>query len=174
MYPDTAQALSTWPDMFRDQVRRSPRSIAVVFEDRYLSYAELDTRANRLAQVLARRGAGPERIVGLAVPRSPEMVLAQVAVHKAGAAHLPIDPDYPADRIRFMLEDARPAVVVTTIDLAAELHAALRATDVPVLLLDHPRTVREMAEAPDRDPEPELVVHNAAYVIYTSGSTGRP
>lgn len=171
---DVQQDLSTWPELFAEQVRRSRHSIAAVLEDQRLTYAELDVRSNQLAQVLGRRGAGPEQIVGLALPRSLDMVVAQVAALKAGAAYLPIDADYPAERIRFMLDDALPAVVVTTTDLVTELGTGLAGTGAPVLLLDDPRTAREIAEAPDLDPAPVLGVHNAAYVIYTSGSTGRP
>ncbi|MGH3564525.1 MAG: amino acid adenylation domain-containing protein [Pseudonocardia sp.] len=167
---DAQQDLSTWPDLFAAQVRRTPGATALVFEDESLTYAELDAMANRLAQVLCGRGAGAERIVGLAVPRSLDMIVAQVAVLKSGAAYLPIDLDYPVERIRFMLDDARPAVIVTMTDLAAELDG----TTAPVLLLDDPSTAREIAGAPDRDPAPDLGVHIGAYVIYTSGSTGRP
>jgi amino acid adenylation domain-containing protein len=170
--------LRTWPDLFAEQLRRSPDSIAVVFEDQCITYAELDVTTNRLAQVLRRRGAGPERIVGLAVPRSPDMVVAQVAVLKAGAAYLPIDPNYPAERIKFMLDDARSTVVVTTTELIADLATqpdlGLDGTGTPFLTLDDPSTVREVANAPARGPASALGVHNAAYIIYTSGSTGRP
>ncbi|MHA6794020.1 non-ribosomal peptide synthetase [Pseudonocardia bannensis] len=159
---------STWPVLFAEQVRRDPDAVAVVLADERLTYAQLDARANRLAHVLRARGAGPERVVGLALPRSIDMVVAQVAVLKAGAAYLPIDPDYPVDRIGYMLADARPAVVVATADLAGDLG------DVPLLLLDDPGTDAELAAAPASDPAPPLHVHNAAYVIYTSGSTGRP
>ncbi|WP_338051255.1 amino acid adenylation domain-containing protein [Pseudonocardia acidicola] len=161
---------STWPALFAAQVRRAPDAVAVVLEDTSLTYAELDARANRLAHVLRGRGAGPERVVGLALPRSIDMVVAQVAVLKAGAAYLPIDPDHPAQRISYMIADADPAVVVATTALAGELGAA----QAPVLLLDDPGTRRELAAAPASDPAPALRVHNAAYVIYTSGSTGRP
>jgi amino acid adenylation domain-containing protein len=158
---DLLPDLATWPDLFAAQVRHAPRAVAVVFEDTALTYAELDARADRLARALVARGAGPERVVGLAVPRSLDMVVAQVAVLKAGAAYLPIDPDHPADRIGWMLADAAPVLVVTTADLAADLDL-----QVPVLLLE---------EVPDHDvalPVPEVT--GAAYVIYTSGSTGRP
>ncbi|MGH3613703.1 MAG: amino acid adenylation domain-containing protein [Pseudonocardia sp.] len=167
---DAQQDQSTWPALFAAQVRRTPGATAIVFEDESLTYAELDAMANRLAQVLCGYGAGAERIVGLAVSRSLDMIVSQVAVLKTGAAYLPIDLDHPAERIRFMIDDARPAVVVTTTDVAAELAG----TAAPVLLLDDPITAREIAGAPDRDPAPDLGVHLAAYVIYTSGSTGLP
>ncbi|WP_308258913.1 non-ribosomal peptide synthetase [Pseudonocardia sp. H11422] len=163
---------STWPALFAEQVRRGPDAVAVVLADERLTYAQLDARASRLAHVLRARGAGPERVVGLALPRSIDMVVAQVAVLKAGAAYLPIDPDYPVERIGYMLADARPAVVVATSELAGELADELG--DAPFLLLDAPATGAELAAAPASDPAPALHVHNAAYVIYTSGSTGRP
>ncbi|MEV6875780.1 amino acid adenylation domain-containing protein [Amycolatopsis sp. NPDC051128] len=155
--------LSTLPELFAARVREAPDAVALVFEDEELTYAELDARANRLAHVLIGRGAGPERVVALAVPRSPEMIVAELAVLKAGAAYLPLDPDYPAERIAFMVADARPVCVVTTSDLAGRF-------DGDVLLLDE----TTLDDAPGTDPGAEIVPANAAYVIYTSGSTGRP
>lgn len=94
----------------------------MVFEDTVLTYRELNRRANRLAHALIARGVGPEQAVALRLPRSAELVVAVLAVLKTGAAYLPIDPDYPAARITYMLEDARPAVVLD--DLAAVTPAA--------------------------------------------------
>ncbi|MFF7202533.1 amino acid adenylation domain-containing protein [Streptomyces sp. NPDC008141] len=174
----TAHAVpsATWPAMFAEQVRRRPGDIALVFEDERLTYAELDERANRLAHALISRGAGPERIVALALPRSADLIVAEVAVLKSGAAYLPIDHDYPADRIAYMLGDAAPAVLVTTADTARDVpeHEGMAR-----LLLDSPATAAELADRPVHDPTDEdrggaLTVLNAAYVIYTSGSTGRP
>ncbi|MFI1206414.1 amino acid adenylation domain-containing protein [Streptomyces sp. NPDC020802] len=164
--------LRTWPEMFADQVRRRPDEVALVFEDTRLTYAELDERADRLAHALVARGAGPERVVALAVPRSAELIVAEVAVLKSGAAYLPVDTDYPADRISYMLADARPACLVTTAEVAADIPPC---EGMDVVVLDAPETVRELAGrrpgAPDLG---SLSVGNAAYVIYTSGSTGRP
>ncbi|MEW2162671.1 non-ribosomal peptide synthase/polyketide synthase [Streptomyces sp. NPDC007084] len=165
----------TWPEMFADQVRLRPDAVALVFEDTRLTYAELDERANRLAHALIARGAGPERVVALAVPRSAELIVAEVAVLKAGAAYLPVDTDYPADRVSYMLADARPACLVTTEDAAADIPPC---AGMDLLVLDAPATVRELAASPVHDPGPAdrgpLEVTGAAYVIYTSGSTGRP
>ncbi|WP_408630171.1 non-ribosomal peptide synthase/polyketide synthase [Amycolatopsis mongoliensis] len=155
--------LSTLPELFAARVREAPDAVALVFEDEELTYAELDARANRLAHVLIGRGAGPERVVALAVPRSVEMIVAELAVLKAGAAYLPLDPDYPAGRIAFMVTDARPVCVLTTNDLAGRF-------DGDVLLLDE----LDLGAEPDTDPAAAIVPANAAYVIYTSGSTGRP
>ncbi|GAA1000928.1 hypothetical protein GCM10009555_104660 [Acrocarpospora macrocephala] len=165
----------TWPDMFATQVRQRPDEIALVFEETRLTYAELDERANRLAHALIARGAGPERVVALAVPRSAELIVAEVAVLKSGAAYLPLDTDYPADRIAYMLGDATPTCLVTTADMVGELPCA---DGLPVLVLDAPESLRELADRPSHDPAEAdrgpLRAGNAAYVIYTSGSTGRP
>ncbi|MGW0696806.1 amino acid adenylation domain-containing protein [Streptomyces sp. NPDC002738] len=167
---------ATWPAMFADQVRRHPDDIALVFEEERLTYAELDERANRLAHALIARGAGPERIVALALPRSAELIVAEVAVLKSGAAYLPIDHDYPADRIAYMLGDATPVCLVTTADTARDVPEQ---DGMARVLLDSPATAAELAGRPAHDPTDTdrgspLTVLNAAYVIYTSGSTGRP
>ncbi|MDT9696850.1 non-ribosomal peptide synthetase [Streptomyces sp. P17] len=162
---------ATWPAMFAQQVRARPDAVALVFEGRELTYAELDERANRLAHALLARGAGPERIVALALPRSIELIVAEVAVLKCGAAYLPIDHDYPADRIAYMLGDAAPVCMVTTEETVRELP---QHEGTALLVLDAPETAIELARCPAHDPGAPITVHNAAYVIYTSGSTGRP
>ncbi|GEC05441.1 hypothetical protein SSP24_30960 [Streptomyces spinoverrucosus] len=161
----------TWPAMFAEQVRLRPDAVALVFEDEELTYAELDERANRLAHALIARGAGPERIVALALPRSTDLIVAEVAVLKSGAAYLPIDHDYPVDRIAYMLGDAAPVCMVTTEETARELPER---DGMTLLALDSPDTAAELAEQPAHDPDAPVSVLNAAYVIYTSGSTGRP
>ncbi|MDQ7806472.1 amino acid adenylation domain-containing protein [Amycolatopsis sp. A133] len=158
---DFTAPLATLPELFAARVRENPDAVALVFEDEELTYAELDARANRLAHILIGRGAGPEQVVALAVPRSIEMIVAELAVLKAGAAYLPLDQDYPAERIAFMVSDARPVCVVTTRDLTDRF-------DGDVLLLD------DISWDPATDPAADIVPANAAYVIYTSGSTGRP
>ncbi|MDX3188142.1 amino acid adenylation domain-containing protein [Streptomyces sp. MN03-5084-2B] len=160
---DLAAPPATFPELFAARVRENPDAVALVFEDEELSYAELDARANRLAHVLIGRGAGPEQVVALAVPRSVDMIVAELAVLKAGAAYLPLDQDYPAERIAFMVADARPVCVVTTGELADRF-------DGDVLLLDEV----SLDDFPATDPAARIVPANAAYVIYTSGSTGRP
>jgi amino acid adenylation domain-containing protein len=164
--------LSTWPELFDAQVRARAGEIAVVHEDTTLTYAELDRAANRLARLLVAAGAGPERVVALAVPRSSDMIVAEVAVLKAGAAYLPVDADYPAERIAFMLGDAAPVCLVTVAELADRIPGT---PGVRRILLDDPATVAALEEAPaDVAPGPGPDVRGAAYVIYTSGSTGRP
>ncbi|MEV6638751.1 non-ribosomal peptide synthase/polyketide synthase [Amycolatopsis sp. NPDC051371] len=137
----------TFAGLIEAQVRRNPDAPAVVAGPYSLTYAELDSAANRLARYLRSRGAGPEKVVALLLPRSAGLVVAQLAVVKTGAAFLPIDPGYPAERIQYMLDDANP--VLTLRDLPAST------------MDDGPLNV-------------EVRPENAAYVIYTSGSTGRP
>ncbi|MFJ4527829.1 amino acid adenylation domain-containing protein [Streptomyces nigrescens] len=159
---------ATMPELFETWAAHDPQAPAVVFEDRVLSYAEVAERANRLARLLVQRGVGPERVVALAVPRSPEMVVAALAVHKAGGAYLPVDPEYPAERIAYMLDDARPTCLITLTDLP------LPETGCPRLLLDDPAVVAALNEQPATALAPRAGLQHPAYVIYTSGSTGRP
>ncbi|MFJ2576629.1 amino acid adenylation domain-containing protein [Kitasatospora aureofaciens] len=170
---DTARdiAPATFPELYARRVAAAPDDIAVAFEGAVLSFAELDRRANKLAQVLRAEGAGPETFVGLALPRSLDWPAAVLAVHKAGAAYVPLDLAYPTDRLAYMLADARPGVVVTTREIAASLPLADGTT---VLLLDDEATAARVDQAPDTAPEARLTVQHPAYVIYTSGSTGRP
>ncbi|HEY0640461.1 MAG TPA: amino acid adenylation domain-containing protein [Pseudonocardiaceae bacterium] len=158
--------------MIEAQVRRHRDRPAVVSDEAVLSFGELDARANRLAHLLIERGAGPETIVALILPRSVDIVVAQLAVLKAGAAFLPVDPDYPAERIEFMLADAAPVLAVARADVRARC-------PVPCLALDEPGTVADLAARSGSSPTDEdriapLLTAHPAYVIYTSGSTGRP
>ncbi|MGH2731776.1 MAG: condensation domain-containing protein, partial [Actinomycetota bacterium] len=102
------------PALFEAQVKATPEAVAVIFEDTTLTYAQLNAQANRLAHGLIARGVGPEQIVALALPRSPELVVSILAVLKAGASYLPLDPEYPAARIAFMLDDAQPVLLLTS------------------------------------------------------------
>src|SRR5207302_9161523 len=131
---------------------------------------------NRLAHALIERGIGPEAIVALALPRSAELVIAILAVLKAGGAYLPVDPEYPPQRIASMLQDATPGLLVTTTGLSGTV-AGLGAT--PALLLDDADNQNLLATHPGTDPTDELRSsplrpEHPAYVIYTSGSTGAP
>ncbi|WP_368650862.1 non-ribosomal peptide synthetase DhbF [Bacillus inaquosorum] len=164
------------PEQFEKQAALSPDAIAVVYEDQSLSYAELNERANRLARMLISEGVGPEQFVALALPRSLEMAVGLLAVLKAGAAYLPLDPDYPADRIAFMLEDAQPAFIMTNTKAAEHIPPA---ENVPKIVLDDPKLSEKLNTYPAENPNnadriQPLSPLNTAYVIYTSGSTGVP
>ncbi|MGH3702463.1 MAG: non-ribosomal peptide synthetase, partial [Pseudonocardiaceae bacterium] len=164
------------PTLFETQAAATPQATAVVFGAVTLTYAQLNAAANRLAHVLIARGVGPERIVALALPRSVELVVSILAVLKTGASYLPLDLEYPAARIAFMLHDARPVLLLT----GAQREGGLRDSGrVPRLLVDHPDTVAMLGGYPDTDPIDTdritpLTLAHPAYVIYTSGSTGIP
>src|SRR5262249_37584803 len=136
--------------------------------DHSLSYGELDARANRLAHHLRDLGVGRETIVGLCVERSPEMIIGLIGILKAGGAYLPLDPDYPPERLAFLLHDAGAPVVLTQSTLLDSISRCNR--HIVDLDTDWPVIAREPATAPDVELQP----HNIAYVIYTSGSTGSP
>ncbi|GAA3858718.1 non-ribosomal peptide synthetase [Streptomyces sedi] len=165
-------APATIPELFALQAARTPAAVAVTHGETSLTYGELEERANRLARALAARGVGPERFVALALPRSAELVVAVLAVLKAGGAYVPMDPSYPADRLAYMLDDARPELLVTSGDAA--LPEALDASGVARVLLDDPAFADELAGLPAGAPEVAPHPSHPAYVIYTSGSTGRP
>ncbi len=155
-------------ELIAEQVERTPDAVAVVSGDEELTFRELDARADRLARRLAGMGAGPEARVGICLERSAGMVVAMLAVLRAGAAYLPLDPAYPADRLAYMLADSGARLLVTQ----SSLRALLPADGVRAVLLDE--------DAAGTAPEPAgptrtaVAPGNAAYVIYTSGSTGRP
>ncbi|MGG8408917.1 amino acid adenylation domain-containing protein, partial [Streptomyces sp. 12297] len=168
------------PAAFEAQAARTPDATALVAGDTRLSWAELNARANDLAHRLTAAGAGPETVVALALPRSAQTVIALLAVLKAGAASLPLDAEYPADRTASMLADAAPALVVTGDGWPRpEL-----LTGLPLLTADAPADDGDRqgrahsgppsAPRPTGDPAPRAGASDAAYVIYTSGSTGRP
>ncbi|MEU6075489.1 amino acid adenylation domain-containing protein [Micromonospora sp. NPDC047074] len=156
----------TLPELFREQARRTPDSIAVTGPGGALTYAELDERVDRLAHHLRTLGAGPQTLVGVCLDRRVELVVALLAALRAGAAYLPLDPGQPADRLRYILDDAGATVVVTHSDLAGRLPAG----GVPVALVDRDLPQRPAAPPPLPAGSPDDI----AYVIYTSGSTGRP
>ena len=166
-------AEATWPELFQDQVRRVPDAPALICGGA-VSYAELNARANRLARFLVSRGARPESLVAVAMPRSAEMVVALLAVLKAGAGYVPVDLAYPPDRISYMLAEARPVAVLTTMAAGRDLpDGASR------VVLDDPATAAALSRLDGADlaaGERTGVLRPAstAYVIYTSGSTGRP
>ncbi|MFG2633928.1 non-ribosomal peptide synthase/polyketide synthase [Streptomyces sp. NPDC048362] len=163
----------TLVDLFTAQAARTPAAEAVCCGDERLDYATLNARANRLAHRLAELGAGPERFVALALPRSCDQVVAVLAVLKTGAAYLPIDPALPAERVTALLADAAPVALVTTAPTAARVTG----TAVPLLALDDAGVRADLERRPDTDPgDPARrpLPESPAYAIYTSGSTGRP
>ncbi|MFD7667825.1 amino acid adenylation domain-containing protein [Streptomyces sp. NPDC059788] len=173
---DTARTVpaTTLPALFQEQAHRTPTATALVCGATTLSYARLNARANRLAHALIARGAGPETFVALALPRTAEHLAGLLAVLKTGAAYVPVDPELPAERIRFLLADTRPVCVVTTAAAAGRLPDT-----AATLCLDDPAAVRELDLRPDTDPTDAdrlapLAPRHPAYVSYTSGSTGQP
>ena len=156
------------PVLFAAQVARTPEAVAVTFEGASMTYQELDEAANRLAHLLADRGAGPGKHVALLFSRSAEAIVAILAVLKTGAAYLPIDPAVPDARIEFMLTDAAPIAAITTTELAARLGGhdvpVIDVGDIGVLAVDSRPSTALPAPAPE----------DIAYIIYTSGTTGVP
>src|SRR5262245_9992123 len=151
---------------FEAQADRSPDAIAVVFEERQLTYRELNSRANQLARFLQKRGVRPDSIVAVRAERSLEMIIGIFAVLKAGGAYLPIDPSYPIARQEFMLRDANVRCLLTQSHLPSVQH------DASTFRLD--ADAHQVANESIENPESEVGANDLAYVIYTSGSTGRP
>ena len=154
--------------LFEAQAERTPDAVAVVLEDRQLTYRELNIRANQLAHYLQALGVEPEVLVGICVERSLEMVVGILGVLKAGGAYLPIDPSYPGERLAFMLEDAQVRALLTQERLIARF--PLLETQIVCLDTGWNNIIRQREDIPSSGVTPE----NLAYVIYTSGSTGRP
>ena len=160
---------ATLPELFAEQAARTPEAVAVSCGGEAVSYGALEARANRLARRLIGLGVGPETVVGLALERSAELVVAMLAVLKAGGCYLPLDAGHPPARLAFLLADAGAALVLTSTALAPRLPE-----DLPALRLDE--------AAPDLSPAPiaaderraPLRPDHLAYIIYTSGSTGAP
>jgi amino acid adenylation domain-containing protein len=157
----------TFPEIFAAQAARSPHAIALAYGDQELSYAELNSRADRLACQLIDKGVGAETLVGLCIERSMDMIVAVLGIWKAGAAYLPLDLSYPAERLGLMLDDARPALIVSS----AATASAWTAKGYAQLVLDAGESHAPDPRAADvRTP----TAGDAAYVIYTSGSSGTP
>ncbi|QDC15492.1 amino acid adenylation domain-containing protein [Rhodococcus ruber] len=161
-------AEATLVDRFESVVRRSPDAPAVTFAGRTLTFAELDARANRLARRLVAAGAGPDELVAVALPRSADLIVALLAVLKSGAAYLPIDTTYPAERLRYMLEDSRPRCLLT------DAGGVLPDLGLPRVHVEDDDPHAPSGPVTDAERIAPLRADNRAYVIYTSGSTGRP
>lgn len=157
-------------EIFEEQVRRTPDSVALIYESHALTYAELDARANQLAKCLAALGADSDALVGLCAERSVDLIVALLAVWKAGAAYLPLDPKLPVERLEFLLHDATPRIIVTQRLLEARFDPSL----TRIVCLDGSWPAEASDElAPKRSVDPARA-NSLAYVIYTSGSTGQP
>ena len=166
-----SEKLVSLQDMFEKQAVLTPERIALMCDDIQVNYRKLNEEANRLARLLIEKGIGPEQFVALALPRSPEMVASMLGVLKTGAAYLPLDPEFPADRISYMLEDAKPSCIITTEEIAASLPDNLA---VPELVLDQAVTQEIIKRYSPENPDVSVSLDHPAYIIYTSGSTGRP
>lgn len=164
VYPDQESI----QELFAQQVSKTPDAIALICEDRQVTYRELNSRANQLAHFLKKRGVRADTRVGVCVQRSPELITALLAILKAGAAYVPLDPEYPQARLEFMLKDAQAPLLITESGLTQNLPA--NAAEI-VLLEDLPAQV---ALESTNDPEIETTADSLAYVMYTSGSTGKP
>ncbi len=179
--PDRQQMLRDWnrtqrdypqsecfPQLFESQVERTPDAVAISMEQETLRYSELNARANQLAHYLRTVGAKPGATVGISLERSLEMVIALLAALKTGAAYVPLDPEFPRDRLRFMVQDASVAVVLTTTDFSDRFDAHV----CRVLCLD--REEKRIAQEDDHNLVPIATPQDLAYILYTSGSTGQP
>ncbi|MFL6244609.1 MAG: amino acid adenylation domain-containing protein [Thermoanaerobaculia bacterium] len=168
---------ATLPDLFEAQAARTPHAIAVVCGETSLTYAQLNARANRVAHHLMTRGVGPDDIVGIALERSTEMLIALLGVMKAGAAYLPLDPEFPHARLDAMIEDAKPAlvldVVIPSVSRGTWVDGRQNAHATHVAPPHHPGPPTHARDDSD-NPHRTLLSRHAAYVIYTSGSTGKP
>ncbi len=152
-------------ELFEDQVRKTPNKIALQFEEKYLTYNELNNKANQIAEVLRNEGIKPNKIVGIMIERSIEMIIGIFGILKAGGAYLPIDPDYPRDRINYMFEDSGAGIVLTSQNIDQKINKSIKKIYIEdnKIYSIKPSILRNMNSSSD-----------LAYVIYTSGSTGKP
>ncbi|AHJ31215.1 non-ribosomal peptide synthetase [Nodularia spumigena CS-584] len=156
--------------LFEEQVEKTPDAVAVVFENQQLTYQQLNSRANQLAHYLQSLGVKPDTLVGLCVERSLEMAIGVLGILKAGGAYLPIDPEYPPERVSFMLEDAQVSLLLSQKSLLNQLPLDNQANPCQIICLDQETFNLALTENPSLQSQPD----HLAYVIYTSGSTGRP
>ncbi|OTA21090.1 Amino acid adenylation [Xenorhabdus beddingii] len=159
--------------LFEAQVQRTPDTIALVFGEQSLSYHELNYRANQLAHSLIALGIRPEDRVAIYVERGLDMIIGLFGILKAGAAYIPLDPEYPTERLGYQLSDGKPALLLTQ----KHLQARLAIQGIPLWLLDDETQQNQMKKQPAHNPDSQqigLQPHHLAYIIYTSGSTGHP
>jgi natural product biosynthesis luciferase-like monooxygenase protein len=155
--------------LFEQQVARTPEAIAVAFGGEELTYQELNERANQLAHYLQLQGVGPDLLVGLYIERSLAMMVGLLAIHKAGGGYLPLDPEFPADRLAYMLADSQATTVITQQQLISKLEVD---PTVKVIAID--TMWSEISRQPISNPESGVTPAHLSYIIYTSGSTGKP
>jgi amino acid adenylation domain-containing protein len=155
--------------LFEDQVQRAPHAIAVIFEEQQLTYSQLNEKANKLANCLLRKGVQPEQLIPVCLERSLEMIIAILGVLKSGAAYVPVDPVYPVQRIKYIIEDTDATIVLTT-EVFKELFENIG--NIQLIALDEDAAAIDAYAA--TQPQVVLLPHHLAYVIYTSGSTGTP
>ncbi|MBW4483043.1 MAG: amino acid adenylation domain-containing protein [Tildeniella torsiva UHER 1998/13D] len=155
--------------LFEDQVERTPAAIALRYAEQQLTYRDLNQRANQLAHYLQTLGLGSEQLVGVCLPRSPELLVSLLAILKAGGAYVPIDPSYPLERLAFMVQDSQIQVLITQSDLGLGL-----ATDWQPQVIELDTQTAAIAQRPITNLGHTATLDQLAYVIYTSGSTGKP
>src|ERR687886_303732 len=172
--------------LFEEQVERTPDATAVIFEDKQLTYQELNRRSNQLAHHLQKLGVGSEVLVGICMERSVEMIVGLLGILKAGGAYVPLDPSYPSERLGFMLEDSQVSVLLTREKLVEQLPDVIASAHQnctiqnPTSKIQNPRVVcldkdwENIAQESPENPTSSVASDNLAYVIYTSGSTGKP
>ncbi|MTJ55116.1 LLM class flavin-dependent oxidoreductase, partial [Anabaena sp. UHCC 0253] len=169
---DTAQPLPTnrcIHELFEIQAESTPDGVAVAFQERQLTYRELNEQANQLAHYLQLQGVGPDVLVGIHLERSLEMMIGLLAIHKAGGAYLPLDPDFPPERLALMLADSQAPVILTEEKLIPKLVVN---DDVCIIPID--MIWGEITQQPITNPHSGVKPENLSYIIYTSGSTGKP
>ncbi|NET58375.1 MAG: amino acid adenylation domain-containing protein [Symploca sp. SIO2E6] len=164
-------------ELFEAQVKKTPDAVAVVFEEQQLTYSQLNSKANQLANYLQQLGVGPEVLVGICVERSLEMIIGLLAILKAGGVYVPLDPGYPSERINYMLADSQASVLLTQKQLLDKLleHQAQSNSSLnrqQIICLD--ADWGEISQENHHNVDSGVTSDNLAYVIYTSGSTGKP
>nr|WP_255298558.1 non-ribosomal peptide synthetase [Brevibacillus dissolubilis] len=171
-YPDAC-----FHELFEQQAAKTPDAVAVVYEQESLTYRELNEKSTRLAMYLQAQGAGPDRLIGICVERSLDMIVGLLGILRAGATYVPLDPDYPEERLAYMLEDSQASIVLTQAPLRSKFDQLSAGKQAQVVLLDTDwdeieRIAREANESGTL--KREVTPNHLAYVIYTSGSTGKP
>ncbi|MGQ5273748.1 amino acid adenylation domain-containing protein, partial [Xanthomonas arboricola pv. corylina] len=160
--------------LFERQVQQAPSAVAVIHEDRAVSYAELNRQSNQLAHQLIGLGVGPEHRVALCMERGVEMVVGLLGILKAGAGYVPLDPAYPRERLAYIVQDSAPTAVLSHTGLSAVVHDWLQTVAPAQVVLGDAATMERLGALPEHDPAVASDAHDLAYVIHTSGSTGRP